>query len=69
MDKISHLHIFLGGKAEANRTHAKWKENTSGRLFPFPRQIGLRFQGTMFGYHIISFSFFFYPKLWDYNIK
>lgn len=59
MYKIFHFHVLLGGKAEADRTHVKWKENTSGCLFPFPRQIGLRFQGMMSGYHINSFFFFF----------
>lgn len=66
MYKVFNLHVLLGGKAEADRTHVKWKENTSGRLFPFPRQIGLRFQGTISGYLVNSFFLFFF-NLWDYN--
>ena len=37
--------FFLGGEVEADRTHIKWKANTTGRVLPFPRQIGIRFQG------------------------
>ena len=55
MYKMFRLHVLLGGKAEADRTHVKRKENTSGRLFPFSCQIGLRLQGTMPGYHFNSF--------------
>ncbi len=55
--------VFPGGEVEADRTHTKWKENTTGRLLPLPRQIGVRFQGTFCrpplnnqlpGYHITS---------------
>lgn len=39
--------LFSSGcEVEADRTHIKREENTTGRLFPLPRQIGVLFQGT-----------------------
>lgn len=44
---VSAVFLFppLGGEIEADRAHAKWKKNLTGRVLPLPRQTGVRFQG------------------------
>lgn len=44
-----------GGEVEADRTHTKRKENTTGCILPLPRQIGVRFQGMSWHPPVVTY--------------
>jgi len=40
--------MFAGGEAEAGRTHAERKANSTISFVSFPGQVGVQFQGDHF---------------------